>query len=222
MTVSRIINSPHEPEDSRTTAMHTEKNEYYRLRKTLSRIAPTLHLVTRRPFRTNPLPTAPPQPLLPPAFGSPRQSSEIHIRGLIVSSYSSDHSHWNSFQSLGGWLKKHGIPALYGLDTRGLTKRIREHGAVLGKIEMPGQVRWRVSGGEILGMSERGTQPGDGESRHMANQDIALVRVNFFTVALPVAVRQGPSGDFHSDQSSCRSLPNSFFVPLHFYYFYIV
>lgn len=90
------------------------------------------------------------------AFEFPRQSSKIHIRGLIVSSYSSDHSHWNSFQSLGGWLKKHGVPALYGLDTRGLTKRIREHGAVLGKIEMPGQVRWRFLGWEISGGVKEG------------------------------------------------------------------
>ncbi|CAM9239741.1 unnamed protein product [Pylaiella littoralis] len=67
------------------------------------------------------------------------ESSEIHIKGLIVSSYSADHSHWNSFQSLGDWLKKHNVPALYGLDTRSLTKRIREHGAVLGKIELANQ-----------------------------------------------------------------------------------
>lgn len=69
-----------------------------------------------------------------------RQSSEIHIKGLIVSSYSADHSHWNSFQSLGDWLKSHNVPALYGLDTRSLTKRIRQHGAVLGKIELNNQV----------------------------------------------------------------------------------
>ncbi|CAM9209800.1 unnamed protein product [Ascophyllum nodosum] len=67
------------------------------------------------------------------------ESSDIHIKGLIVSSYSADHSHWNSFQSLGQWLKKHNVPAIYGLDTRLLTKRIRKHGAVLGKIELPSQ-----------------------------------------------------------------------------------
>eukprot|EP00903_Cladosiphon_okamuranus_P012119 g11371.t1 len=67
------------------------------------------------------------------------ESSEIHIKGLIVASYSVDHSHWNSFQSLGDWLKKHNVPALYGLDTRSLTKRIRERGAVLGKIELANQ-----------------------------------------------------------------------------------
>lgn len=38
-------------------------------------------------------------------------------------------------------MKKHNVPALYGLDTRSLTKRIREHGAVLGKIELANQVR---------------------------------------------------------------------------------
>ncbi|CAM9480100.1 unnamed protein product, partial [Choristocarpus tenellus] len=62
------------------------------------------------------------------------ESSEIHINGLVVYSASAEHSHWNSFQSLGDWLKKHNVPAIYGLDTRALTKRIRKHGAVLGKI----------------------------------------------------------------------------------------
>lgn len=38
-------------------------------------------------------------------------------------------------------MKKHNVPALYGLDTRSLTKRIRQHGAVLGKIELSSQVR---------------------------------------------------------------------------------
>jgi carbamoyl-phosphate synthase (ammonia) len=32
-----------------------------------------------------------------------------------------------------------GIPALHGIDTRQLTKKIRLHGSILGKIEFPGQ-----------------------------------------------------------------------------------
>ncbi len=67
------------------------------------------------------------------------ESDTIHIAGLIVSSYSGDHSHWNSTRSLSAWLKKHGIPALYGVDTRAVTKCIREHGVVLGQLEVDGK-----------------------------------------------------------------------------------
>ena len=51
-----------------------------------------------------------------------------------MSDYSAVHSHWNAKKSLGEWLKKHNIPALYGVDTRMLTKKIREQGSILGSI----------------------------------------------------------------------------------------
>lgn len=41
--------------------------------------------------------------------------------------------------SAGEWLKEHNVPALSGLDTRMLTKKIREKGALLGKIQFPGE-----------------------------------------------------------------------------------
>ena len=37
-------------------------------------------------------------------------------------------------RSLSRWLQQHNIPALYGIDTRALTKKIRVEGAMLGKI----------------------------------------------------------------------------------------
>lgn len=67
------------------------------------------------------------------------ESDKIHIAGLIVCDYSSEFSHWNAEKSLGQWLTDAGIPALFGIDTRRLTKRLRESGAVLGKIEFDGQ-----------------------------------------------------------------------------------
>ena len=67
------------------------------------------------------------------------ESEQIHIAGLVVASYSSEHSHWNSSQSLGQWLRDNNVPAIYGVDTRALTKQIREKGALLGKITFPGQ-----------------------------------------------------------------------------------
>ena len=62
------------------------------------------------------------------------ESDHIQIKGLIISDYSQNHSHWNSAKSLDQWLKEHGVPGIYGIDTRELTKKLREHGVMLGKI----------------------------------------------------------------------------------------
>jgi carbamoyl-phosphate synthase small subunit len=62
------------------------------------------------------------------------ESDRIQIQGLIVSQYSFHYSHWNASKSLADWLIEHDVPALYGVDTRMLTKRLREKGAMLGKI----------------------------------------------------------------------------------------
>jgi carbamoyl-phosphate synthase small subunit len=62
------------------------------------------------------------------------ESDRLHITGLIVSDYSFEYSHWNAYMSLGEWLKSHQIPGIYGIDTRHLTKVLRENGTMLGKI----------------------------------------------------------------------------------------
>lgn len=62
------------------------------------------------------------------------ESDKLHISGLIVSEYSSEYSHWNAEKSLSDWLKENNIPGIFGIDTRALTKNIREKGAMLGKI----------------------------------------------------------------------------------------
>jgi carbamoyl-phosphate synthase small subunit len=62
------------------------------------------------------------------------ESYELHISGLVVSDYSFEHSHWNAKQSLADWLKKHNIPGIYGVDTRAITKILREKGTMLGKV----------------------------------------------------------------------------------------
>jgi len=62
------------------------------------------------------------------------ESDRLHIKGLIISDYSFEYSHWNAFMSLGDWLKSHDIPAVYGIDTRHLTKTLRDKGTMLGKI----------------------------------------------------------------------------------------
>jgi carbamoyl-phosphate synthase small subunit len=62
------------------------------------------------------------------------ESEKIHISGLIISDYSFDNSHWKSTKSLAQWLEENKIPAVYGVDTRMLTRIIREHGTMPGKI----------------------------------------------------------------------------------------
>lgn len=62
------------------------------------------------------------------------ESQRIHISALIVSDYSFSHNHWSAAKSLSEWLKEYDIPALYGIDTRALTKKLREKGTMLGKI----------------------------------------------------------------------------------------
>ena len=62
------------------------------------------------------------------------ESAQIQIQALIVSEQSEHYSHWNSSQGLAEWLKKNNVPAIFGIDTRSLTKRLRERGTMLGKI----------------------------------------------------------------------------------------
>ena len=64
------------------------------------------------------------------------ESSDIHISGLIVSSYSWEHSHWAAQKSLSKWLEENNVPAIYGIDTRELTKKLREHGSILGLVQV--------------------------------------------------------------------------------------
>lgn len=62
------------------------------------------------------------------------ESEKIQVSGLVVSDYSHEYSHWNAKKSLGEWLKEHNVPAIYGIDTRELTKILREKGSMKGKI----------------------------------------------------------------------------------------
>lgn len=65
------------------------------------------------------------------------EAAEIHIAGLIVAAYcGEDFSHHLAESSLGVWLKEQNVPAICGVDTRALTKRIRQQGSMLGRLLM--------------------------------------------------------------------------------------
>ncbi len=67
------------------------------------------------------------------------ESDHIQCTALVISDYSDRYSHWDSRRSLGTWLKQEGVPGLCGIDTRELTKKLREKGAMLGKILFEGE-----------------------------------------------------------------------------------
>ena len=67
------------------------------------------------------------------------ESDRLHISGLIVSDYSVEYSHWNAKRSLGDWLRQHDVPGIHGIDTRHLTKILRERGTMLGKVLREGE-----------------------------------------------------------------------------------
>jgi len=63
------------------------------------------------------------------------EADRIHIAALVTASYSGEeYSHYLATSSLGTWLKEQGVPAIYGVDTRALAKKIREQGSMLGKL----------------------------------------------------------------------------------------
>ena len=76
----------------------------------------------------------PPFTLEPNGLATFMESEHIHAEAIIVSDYSENYSHWNAVESLGDWLKREQIPGITGIDTRELTKVLREHGVMMGRI----------------------------------------------------------------------------------------
>ena len=68
------------------------------------------------------------------------ESDRIHAKALVVADYSETYSHWNAKESLASWLKREKVPGITGIDTRRLTKVLREHGVMMGRIEIDGSV----------------------------------------------------------------------------------
>lgn len=82
------------------------------------------------------------------------EANQIHIAGLVTASYSGeDYSHHLATSSLGTWLKEQGIPAVYGIDTRALTKRIRVEGSMSGRMLLQKQDKSNGVSNGVSGIS---------------------------------------------------------------------
>lgn len=76
----------------------------------------------------------PPFTVEPDGIATFMESDRIYASAIIVSDYSEKYSHWNAVESLADWLKREHVPGITGIDTRQLTKVLREHGVMMGKI----------------------------------------------------------------------------------------
>lgn len=65
------------------------------------------------------------------------ESEKIQATGLIISDFSFEYSHWNAGKSLSEWLIENKVPGIFGVDTRALTKLVREKGTMKGKMVFP-------------------------------------------------------------------------------------
>jgi carbamoyl-phosphate synthase small subunit len=68
----------------------------------------------------------------------PFESPMVQVSGFVVSEACEEPSHFSSGVSLSAWLEKNNVPGIYGIDTRSLTERLREHGVMQGKILVEG------------------------------------------------------------------------------------
>ena len=62
------------------------------------------------------------------------ESGHAQARALIVSEYSGFYSHWNASESLEDWMIREKVTGMKGVDTRELTKHIRNHGCMTARI----------------------------------------------------------------------------------------
>ena len=60
------------------------------------------------------------------------QAPRPHSRGVVVRDLARRHSNWRAVEDLDGFLHRHGLPGIAGVDTRRLTRHIRDLGALPG------------------------------------------------------------------------------------------
>ncbi len=58
------------------------------------------------------------------------ESSRPHCRGIVVRDLVARRSNWRSVEDLGTYLARHGVPGITGVDTRRLTRHVREAGSM--------------------------------------------------------------------------------------------
>jgi carbamoyl-phosphate synthase small subunit len=68
------------------------------------------------------------------SIAQPYEADAIQVQGLVVQNYVEAFSHHAARRSLSAWLASEGVPGITGIDTRTLTRKLREHGTMRGWI----------------------------------------------------------------------------------------
>ena len=66
------------------------------------------------------------------SLARPFESDRVQVQALVVQNYVDAHSHYSARRSLHEWLSAENVPGLTGVDTRALTRRLRERGTMQG------------------------------------------------------------------------------------------
>ncbi len=131
-------------------------------------------------------------------FSKNFESEDIHVRGVVVAQASEEYSHHAAIMSFPVWLQKHGIPGITGVDTRALTKKLREHGVMLGRITQeevachPEPVEGR-SAAEIMVRRAHHDTPIDDPNLRNLVADVSCREVMIYEPQVPV-----PSSQVHT------------------------
>ena len=64
----------------------------------------------------------------------PWESDRVQVAGLVVTRLAVRPTHHRMRETLGPWLREAGVPAIEGVDTRALTRRLRTEGTVAGRL----------------------------------------------------------------------------------------
>src|SRR6478609_6811771 len=62
------------------------------------------------------------------------ESRGVQVSGFIIKQLCEAPSNWRSGESLQSFLERQGVVGIQGIDTRALTRRLREHGVMMGVI----------------------------------------------------------------------------------------
>ena len=111
----------------------------------------------------------------------PYESGRIQVMGLVMQNYVEEHSHHAATRSLADWLHAEGVPGVTGIDTRSLTRRLREHGTITGWLVPAGadeaRLRERARAVDMRGDVFQRVKPAQVERHGDAGPTILLVDV---------------------------------------------
>ena len=85
-------------------------------------------------------------------FGIPKyfESEKIQPKGLVIHSLSDVASHWSCIKTLDEWLYEEKIPGIYSVDTRELTKIIRQKGVMMGVLTVSKEPIYKIDFRKII------------------------------------------------------------------------